>query len=58
MTLRFSVILLLFLSTQAQAQGPPPGPEPAQLPLSGRGGQGGSVNTVQTPVPGVTSKRA
>ena len=26
-----------------------------QLPLSGRGGQGGSVNTVQTPVPGVTS---
>jgi outer membrane protein TolC len=25
------------------------------LPLSGRGGQGGSVNTVQTPVPGVTS---
>lgn len=31
-------------------------PWPAQvLPLSGRGGQGGSVNTVQTPVPGVTS---
>ena len=55
MTLRFSVSLLLFLSALAQAQGPPPGPEPVQLPLSGRGGQGGSVNTVQTPVPGVTS---
>ena len=27
----------------------------AQLPLSGRPGQGGSVNTVQTPLPGVTS---
>src|SRR5580700_2544165 len=57
MTLRINVTLLLFLSALAQAlaQGPPPGPEPAQLPLSGRGGQGGSVNTVQTPVPGVTS---
>ena len=39
-----------------QAQAPPPqGTPAAQLPLSGRGGQGGSVNTVQTPVPGVTS---
>jgi outer membrane protein TolC len=39
-----------------QAQAPPPQGTPAtQLPLSGRGGQGGSVNTVQTPVPGVTS---
>jgi outer membrane protein TolC len=55
MTLRFSVTLLLFPFTLALAQGPPPGPEPTQLPLSGRGGQGGSVNTVQTPVPGVTS---
>ena len=55
MTLRINVTLLLFPFTLALAQGPPAGPEPAQLPLSGRGGQGGSVNTVQTPVPGVTS---
>jgi outer membrane protein TolC len=55
MTLRFSLTLLLFLGALARAQGPPPGTEPAQLPLSGRGGQGSSVNTVQTPVPGVTS---
>src|SRR5579871_3695935 len=55
MTLRISAVLLLFLIPLAEAQGPPPSPEPAQLPLSGRGGQGGSVNTAQTPVPGVTS---
>jgi outer membrane protein TolC len=55
MTLRIRVTLLLFVSTLALAQGPPPGPEPAALPLSGRTGQGGSVNTAQTPVPGVTS---
>ena len=39
----------------AQAPPPQPGPAAAQLPLSGRGGQGGSVNSVETPVPGVTS---
>ncbi len=55
MTLRICITLLLFVSTLALAQGPPPGPEPAALPLSGRTGQGGSVNSVQTPVPGVTS---
>lgn len=38
------------------AQAPPPqGTPAAQLPLSGKGGQGGAVNTVQTPVPGLTS---
>ena len=55
MTLRFQAAFLLFLSTLAQAQSPPPGPEPVALPLSGRGGQGGSVNSTETPVPGVTS---
>jgi len=50
-------VLLFALGMLLQAQAPPPsaGSAAAQLPLSGRGGQGGSVNTVQTPVPGVTS---
>jgi outer membrane protein TolC len=55
MTIRFSA-LLFALATLLEAQAPPsPGTAAVQLPLSGRGGQGGSVNTVQTPVPGVTS---
>ena len=29
--------------------------QPVQLPLSGRTGQSGSVNTTQTPVPGTTT---
>jgi outer membrane protein TolC len=41
---------MFLLATLVRAQTPA-----AQLPVSGRGGQGGSVNTVQTPVPGVTS---
>jgi outer membrane protein TolC len=44
----------------AQAQGPsqaspPPVTQAAPLPLSGRSGQSGSVNTTETPVPGLTS---
>jgi len=45
----FAAVLL------AQSSPPPPGTSAAQLPLSGRTAQTGSVNTVQTPVPGVTS---
>jgi outer membrane protein TolC len=55
MTIRFCAFLLLALGI-VQAQAPPPQGTPVpQLPLSGRGGLGGAVNTVQTPVPGVTS---
>ncbi len=57
MTTRYSAVLLwLALGSMALAQAPPPqGTPAAQLALSGRGGQSGSVNTVETPVPGVTS---
>src|ERR1022692_2215171 len=56
MTIRYSAVIWLALGAILQAQAPPPqGTPAAQLPLSGRGGQGGSVNTVETPVPGVTS---
>jgi len=56
MTLRSSFTLLFALCTLAYAQAPPPpGTPAAQVPLSGRTGQTGSVNAVQTPVPGVTS---
>ena len=56
MTIRYCAVLWLGLGSILQAQVPPPQSTPAaQLPLSGRPGQGGSVNTVETPVPGVTS---
>src|SRR5579871_3147450 len=56
MNRRYSGILWFALAAVLQAQAPPPAGTPAaQLPLSGRGGQGGSVNSTQTPVPGVTS---
>ena len=57
MTIRDCAVLCLALAAALQAQAPAPasGSAAVQLPLSGRGGQGGSVNTVQTPVPGVTS---
>jgi len=56
MTIRYCALLWLALGPILLAQAPPPqGTPAAQLPLSGRGGQGGSVNTVETPVPGVTS---
>jgi outer membrane protein TolC len=56
MTKRACAFLFFALGSLLQAQAPPPqGTPAAQLPLSGRGGQGGSVNTAQTPVPGVTS---
>jgi len=56
MTIRYCAVLWLGLGSILQAQVPAPQSTPAaQLPLSGRPGQGGSVNTVQTPVPGVTS---
>jgi len=50
---------VLAASAWAQAPGQSAGgggsAQAAQLPLSGRNSQGGSVNTVQTPVPGLTS---
>src|SRR5580704_1591893 len=56
MTKPYCALLWFALGSMLLAQAPPPQGTPAtQLPLSGRGGQGGSVNTVQTPVPGVTS---
>ena len=60
MTTRYCAVVWFALGTlpsilQAQGAPPPQGTQAAELPLSGRGGQGGSVNTVQTPVPGVTS---
>jgi outer membrane protein TolC len=56
MTIRSCAVLWFTLGSIVLAQAPPPtGTPAAQLPLSGRGGQGGSVNTVETPVPGVTS---
>ncbi len=56
MTKPYWAIFAFAWGTMLLAQAPPPqGTPAAQLPLSGRPGQGGSVNTVQTPVPGVTS---
>jgi outer membrane protein TolC len=53
---RSCAFLFLALGSMLLAQAPPPqGTPAAQLPLSGRGGQGGSVNSVETPVPGLTS---
>ena len=57
MTKRDCALLPFALGSILLAQAPPPqGTPAAQLPLSGRGTQGGSVNTVQTPVPGLTSR--
>jgi outer membrane protein TolC len=56
MSKRYSAILWFALAAILRAQAPPPqGTPAAQLPLSGRGGQGGSVNSTETPVPGLTS---
>ena len=56
MTKRDCALLPFALGSILLAQAPPPQGTPAvELPLSGRGTQGGSVNTVQTPVPGLTS---
>jgi outer membrane protein TolC len=56
MTKLYTAILWSALGSMLMAQGPPPpGTAAAQLPLSGRGGQSGDVNTAQTPVPGLTS---
>ncbi len=54
-----AVIIFSALPIRAQL-GPPPasssqGSQAVQLPLSGRAGQNGSVNTTQTPVPGATT---
>ncbi|MFN7995511.1 MAG: TolC family protein [Bryobacteraceae bacterium] len=50
---------LLLLAAAGFAQAPqaatPRGSTAIQLPLSGRGGQSGSVNTAQSPVPGTTT---
>ena len=57
--IRFSQLAAALLLSAAllfsQAAPPPPGTPAVQLPLSGRAGQSGSVSTVETPVPGVTS---
>jgi outer membrane protein TolC len=60
MTTRYCAVLCFALGVLqplllAQSAPPPQGTLATQLPLSGRGGQSGSVNTVETPVPGVTS---
>jgi outer membrane protein TolC len=52
--------VVIFSAVSARAQlGPPAsssqGSQAVQLPLSGRAGQNGSVNTTQTPVPGATT---
>jgi len=49
------VVLLFPVLLQSQSPPPPPGTQAAQLPLSGRTTQTGSVATAQTPVPGLTS---
>src|SRR5262245_19137311 len=58
----FVIVLILFLlfapaafaqTTPASSQ--PQGSQAAQLPLSGRPAQGGSVTTTQTAVPGTTN---
>lgn len=62
MTKRFSffmAILLFPIASMAQLGGgasqSAPRTQPAQLPLSGRSGQNGSVNATQTPLPGTTT---
>src|SRR5262249_17805754 len=55
-----SIIVIFLVAIDAFPQsGPlitlPQGTTAAQLPLSGRNQQGGSVNAVQLPVPGVTT---
>ncbi len=56
MTIRDCVVLTFAWAALLPAQAPPPaGTSAAQLPLSGRGALGGSVNTTETPVPGLTS---
>ena len=56
-TRRLSIIVMLMASpTLAQAPaGSSAGTAAVQLPLSGRGPQSGSVNSTQTPLPGITS---
>ncbi|MGI8746203.1 MAG: TolC family protein [Bryobacteraceae bacterium] len=56
----FGVTTLLLANYAFAQQGGPPAPganstPAAQLPLSGRNGQGGSVTATETPVPGTTS---
>lgn len=51
---------VLVLAVRASAQvgggaGAPQAAQAVQLPLSGRSGQGGSVNSTETPVPGTTT---
>jgi outer membrane protein TolC len=56
--LRLAVLAIVF-TLAAQAQAPPPGqpatPVANQVPLSGRSGETGSVNTGQSPVAGTTN---
>jgi outer membrane protein TolC len=56
------IALVAFLLVAGQADAQLPGqnvatqtPTASQLPLSGRSAQGGSVNAVQTPIPGTTT---
>lgn len=57
---QFSIAIFLITCTPVFAQLGPPGSistssSAVQLPLSGRGAQSGSVNSTQTPLPGITS---
>lgn len=56
----YSIAIILIAGSPLFAQLGPSGPSSsgtaaAQLPLSGRGAQNGSVNSTQTPLPGITS---
>lgn len=54
-TYLISGIVTIVFAAPAWAQAGSTGATAAQLPLSGRSAQGGSVNAAQTPVPGTTS---
>lgn len=52
---RFVLCISLASAMLAQAPPPPQAAPAVQLPLSGRNAQGGSVTSLETPVPGLTS---
>jgi outer membrane protein TolC len=57
MSLRSTIFVLsaAIALAQAPSQPPPAVSQAAPLPLSGRAGQSGSANTIETPAPGLTS---
>jgi outer membrane protein TolC len=50
-----AAVMTVPVAAQVGGSSPPPSANVTQLPLSGRTAQSGSVNSVQTPIPGVTS---